>query len=139
MTDAPPTKPELPSDWEPRAHERRYLRNTTTGDLGWFVRRGGRDCVRLDRPNEEIVRTYHANEWSWEDEERPVSEHQIAKMCFEADKALCAILGLTAEARASWLDLNDEGRLFWMKEGPSEPKKRRQLWKLLRAFMKVAS
>lgn len=133
----PPKKPALPDNWDPPAHRRKYVRSTRTGDLGYFVRRDGKDCIRLDRPSEEIVKAYTGQQ-DWVDEQaaRPISDHQMGRVCFEADRALCLALGLHGDARREWISLTDAQRIHWMKEGPDDHPRRRALYLLLQNFLR---
>lgn len=104
--------------WDPADHERTFYRHATTGDLGWMVRREGRDCIRLDRPAQEISRPYRESEWIAEREHRPLTKLQLVQIAFEADKRLCFFLGKHDLARREWLSMKDEQRIAWADKGP---------------------
>lgn len=106
-------------DWDPKPSERRYYRNARTGDLGYLVERDGKDVIRYDRPNEEILRPYRQDEWIVEREHRKLTAAQIAHVAFEADKKLCLFIGLPNQANREWLSMKDEERIRWIKDGPS--------------------
>ena len=106
-------------DWDPLPSERTYYRSTSSGDLGYLVRRGGEDKIRLDRPMEEIIRPLRENEWQREQEFRPFARAQVAAIAFETDKLLCKMLGLHKEGKAEWLSLKDDDRIAFMQDGPA--------------------
>lgn len=127
---------EFPKDrayYEPPDKDRIYYRNVTSGQLGWFVRRDGKDRIRFDRPDQEITVPFTKAQWVAEQEHRPLTKAQITQVAFEADKMLCRILGLHDKADKEWLNLKDETRIAWMETGPTRPVERSHLY---RAIMK---
>jgi hypothetical protein len=104
--------------WDPADHERSYYRHVMTGDLGWMVRRDGKDCIRLDRPNQEIVKPFREQEWIPEHEHRPITRLQLVQIAYEADRKLCFFLGLHADARKEWASMREQDRLRWAQHGP---------------------
>ncbi len=108
-------------DWDPPQHERLYFRSADSGQLGWQVVRQGRVMVKLDRPNEDIVRPYNAADWRPEKEHRPITRAQAAQVAYEADKKLCALLGYHDPRRKDWQTLHEDARIKFVEEGPSGP------------------
>lgn len=106
-------------DWEPENDERSYYRHARTGDLGYLVRKDGKDCIRLDRPMEELYQPM-TDAWVREDEHVPFSRFQVATVAWDADKALCRILGQHVEARSEWSSQSDKERIYFMARGPCE-------------------
>lgn len=121
-----------PGDWDPPAQAREWVTHTKEGSRGWKVKRGGRDYVKLDNPAFDHVIVYRESEWRPEHDHRPLTRWAIAKVAFEADKALCVALGQIALSKREWIDLKEEARLAWMQDGPTgsrpEDKIRRGLW-----------
>lgn len=117
--------------WDPAEHERTYYSHMTTGDLGWMVRREGRDCIRLDRPAQEIVRVYKEDEWRPEREHRQLNRYQLVQIAFEADKKLCFFLGKHEVARKEWLSMRDEQRITWAQNGPGAGSGRPELFQAI--------
>lgn len=107
-----------PDHWDPLPAERQYYRSAETGDLGWLVRRDGKDRIRLDRAMQEITKPFDDGKWVEEREWKPFSRTQVSKVLFELDKDMCSLLGLHKEAKRDWLSLSDADRIAWMKEGP---------------------
>lgn len=124
----------LPDDWDPRPGTERWYRHATTGDRGFSVRRGGKEYIRLDRPNQEILRRV-SDDFVEEDATRPLTPIHLARVCFEADKALCAGLGLMDKARGDWTKLTDKQRHAWMESGPKSPVARVVLYAGLKKLM----
>lgn len=110
----------LPDDWTPADHERQYVYHISQGDRGYLVRRGGRDCVRLDRGATTTIRTYRPGDWVPCKDERPFIEMQIAQVALDADCKLCLFLQLHEESRRSWLSMSDAARIDWVKYGPKD-------------------
>lgn len=109
--------------------DRRYYRSSSDGELGWLVEKNGVQYVKLNRPNEELLRPWaNGSNWVPEVEHRPISQAQLALVCFEADKALCRSLGLHDPARKEWLSLSDRERIAWMEKGPKQNPIRAALW-----------
>lgn len=108
----------MTGDWDPREHERKYVRHTTTGDLGYLVRRDGEDKVRLDRGPNEVIIDFRPNDWKEETTHYPMSRAQLAQVAFEADKKLCLYLGFHRLAKRNWLNLSEEDRIEFVKNGP---------------------
>lgn len=126
---------ELPANWSPKNEDqRRYYRDAQTGDRGYLVKRDGKRCIQLDRPNQEIIRRLDDN-WLEEDATRPITPIAAARIYFEADKALCAALGDQEKGRSDWAKLTDAQRHLWMTEGPKRPMQRAVLYKGLVKLM----
>lgn len=103
--------------YEPTPDQRRYYRDSQTGDRGYFVVREGRDMIRLDRPMEE--RLYPVSDrWEREHDYRPLTPAQIAQVAFTADKELCRFLGLHEDARKDWSMQPERERIRFMHHGP---------------------
>jgi hypothetical protein len=128
-------------DYDPPAHERAYYRDKDTGDLGYIVRRGGTDVIRLDRPFQEIVATFTSSSgqplprWVPEVALKRLNDHQVGKVAFEADKQLCFSLGLHEEARKEWMNLTDKERIRFLNKGPKGDPLRRDLYQAIRALL----
>lgn len=89
--------------------------------------------LRLDRPNEEILRPLKGNaEWILDRDHRPLTKYQVAQICFEADRKLCFALGLHDNARKEWIGLTDNQRIAWMETGPQTPPIRGNVYKAIR-------
>lgn len=131
MTDvedgAKPAK--TPKDWDPEPGQRIYVQSQTTGDMGWLVRRGGTDKVRLDRPNQEIVVDYNGS-WVQVVEHRRASHAQLVQVAFEADKALLRLLGLHDKVK-EFRDLREKHLVAWIEEGPQQPPVRALLYRTI--------
>lgn len=121
--------------WDPAEHERTYYSHMTTGDVGWMVRREGKDCIRLDRPNHEIIRPYRQDEWQPELQHRPLTKYQLLQVAFEADRKLCFFLGKHDIARREWLSLKEEDRIKWGQFGPGSGSGRRELFNAVMAAL----
>jgi hypothetical protein len=120
-------------NWDPAKAQREYVRNVTTGELGWFVRRDGKRMVKLDRPNQEILRRHIENEWVEEDPSRPMSDIHVSRIAFEADRELCRTLGLHLHAKREWAKLTEPERKMFLGDGPKEPPARVALFKAIKA------
>jgi hypothetical protein len=129
-----PTR-ELPADFDPRPEQRELVRSASTGELGWLVRRSGESMVRLDRPNQEILKRYVAGEWLPEVPQRPLARQQLARVAFEADRELCRSLGAYAHALRTWSRMDDHQRKVWAEKGPDSPAARVTLYKSIMAGM----
>ena len=115
-------------NWDPQPHERQCYMHILSGDYGWLVRREGKDVIKLDRPGLDEIRPFDVQDWRSREEVRPMSPGQLAKVMFDADKALCLALGLRDTAKIEWLSLKPEKRRAWIEVGPSEPPIRAQLY-----------
>lgn len=107
--------------WDPHPHQRVWYRSAVTGDRGWMVIRDGVDSIKLDRPNQEIVRPYYSSEWAAEKEHRPMTIAQVAQVAFAADRQLCTALQLYGQGKTQWIDLPEEKKIRWYNEGPKNP------------------
>jgi hypothetical protein len=119
-------KGEEADHYDPKPTERRWYSHTRTGDRAYFVKREGRECVKLDRPNQEIVKPL-GPEWKEDHETRPLNMSQLARICYAADQELCKALG-ERDCLKDWLSLRDEDVADWMsgrgpKKGPVERRK----------------
>jgi len=100
---------------------KQYYRHALTGDLGYLVSRDGRDFIRFDRPLDPTETLFRPERWLPEVEPRPLTTMQVAKIAFEADKYLCAALGMPEKSKAPWINLRDDERILWLHTGPTEP------------------
>lgn len=115
------------------------VRRKRDGQLGEIIDRHGREWVRLDRPNEEILVPYSGpDEWPAERDERPLTVPQVRRIAFDADRALCRATGDYATSRKMWENLTDTERGDWLEKGPPEIGRRRKLWKAILALFPEA-
>jgi len=119
-----------PDNWDPDPGQRIYVQSTTTGNMGWIVRRGGRDMIKLDRPAQDIVVEYNGS-WSQVVEHRRATHSQIVQVAFEADKALLKLLGEYGKAKKDFRDLTEKQLVAWIEEGPSQPPIRAVLYRTI--------
>lgn len=113
------TEPE-PENWDPPTpRERQYVRHVETGELGYLVRRQGQQKVRLHNDGQEILRAWVPGNWTAEVVRRELSKFAVARVAFEADKALCKELGLHGVTRRVWDKLTEAQRLAFIKDGPT--------------------
>lgn len=127
---------DLPADYDPKPSQRKLVRDKQSGDLGYLVKRSGKLMVRLDRPAQEILRPY--SEHGWQDEEQllPLSQLAVARVAFEADRALCASLSMHEHAKKSWQRLTDSERHRWLDKGPVAPLERSTLYRAITSALK---
>jgi len=117
---------------EPKEHERKFYRHSKTGDLGYLIKnKQGVPYMRYDRVNNVKAVRYSEMDWIEEDEHRPIPDMHLVRVAFEADRALCLILGIHTQAKKEWLDLTDSDKIAWQRKGPSRPVIRRKLYLLI--------
>lgn len=118
------------SEEDPAPDERVYYRHTHSGDRGYIVKRGGRDVIRLDRANEEIIKPLEPTVWRLEREHRPLTNMALAQIAYRADSELCFHLGEHDPNRKEWKSMYERERIKWMRQGPPpDPKIRQVLWR----------
>jgi hypothetical protein len=122
-------------DWDPAPQEREWFRESSSGDLGYRVRREGIDKIRLDRPHEEIVRAFKVGEWVPEQERRPMTIAQVAEIAFLADRRLITFT-VNPGLKKDWVDLSDEVKIDWMEKGPKKDPMRAALYKAIMDAMR---
>ena len=105
--------------WEPEPEDREWFRNRQTGELGYKVIRDGINKIRKDRPMEDLCTPFSDTQWKPEEERRPLTEHQLARIAFAADKEMCVFLGLHERSRQEWLSMSESAKFGWVKEGPA--------------------
>lgn len=114
-------------EWEPLPSERVYYRSNVDGQRAYVVRRNDEECLRLDRPGEELLRAKDGT-WTLDAQAYPMTAHQAAKIAWVADKALCACIGEHQESKRDWLSTPEKERIRFMKEGPDEGNVRDKLY-----------
>lgn len=123
--------------FEPEVEDRVYYRHITTGDLGYLVRREGRDCMRYDQQGQDRYVPFIENNWIMVDEDRTFPPMTLVQVAYEADRKLCHMYGKILEARTEWLSLRDDDRIDFLNNGPPpNPPIRVEVYK---AIMKVMS
>lgn len=146
MADWYDEEPRLPplADWIPDPHERQWFRRITDGQRGFLIRlvnEKGKlvDHIQLDRPSEVIRIKLSPGEWQPDSESRPFSLAQVAMVAFEADRALCRIIGRHDRAEQEWLGLKDEQRRAWMLQGPKDdPLRARMYYSIMSVLRELA-
>lgn len=120
-------------NWEPTPAERIWYSHILTGDRGYFIRRDGKDCIRLDRPTDPYAVKQLTADWQKDETWRPITQAQRAQVAFEADRALARALGLHKESERSWINLKDEERIAWVNNGPMRKERdpRQKLWEAI--------
>lgn len=128
-----------PGNQDPTPDRRVYYRNVSTGDRGYMVKRHGADHIRFDRPGSDQTRLFKADEWTLEAQSRQLPAHEVAQVAFQADRQLCKVLGKLQESRKGWIDLDNEERVRWVKEGPKVPadSMRARVWRAVVTAMVV--
>ena len=121
--------------WEPKPSERVYYRSSLDGQRAYVVRRNDQECLRLDRPGEELLRPKDAT-WRLDTQTYPLTRHQLAKVAWVADKALCACIGEHQESKKEWLNTPERERIRFMKDGPDEGNIRDQLYSAIMDSLK---
>lgn len=94
------------------------VRSTRDGQLGWLeTRDDGVKVVRLDR------RDYQSAPWNpsaWKlDRPSPMTDIQIARVVYEADRNLRLVLG--EYGVKPWQDLREPDRVSWIAGPPPKP------------------
>lgn len=117
MTTTIKSEPVKPAEWDPAVPDREYFREGKNGDRGYLVRRNGVDCIRLDRPMEEILKP-KTDQWVRDEYGSLLLKSQITSVAFAADRAMCAFVGLHQESRVTWQDLTDKQRIEFTANGP---------------------
>lgn len=106
----------MKDNWDPKPDQRKYYRASADGQRGYLVRRDGKDCIRLDRPMEELITPLDGS-WILDAKLHVMSPHAAAKIAFIADQALCRATGEYG-SKTEWIDLHDRERIRFMKDGP---------------------
>ena len=122
-------------DWEPKPSERVYYRSRLDGQRAYIVHHEGEECLRLDRPAEHVYRKLNAD-WAPDVQTYGASPHQVAKVAFIADRALCAITGDHVESKEEWINLPEKERIRFMEEGPDSGGIRDELFKAITRTLK---
>ena len=116
-TSKPAETVSVAPDWDPAPPDREWYRNTSTGDRGYRVRRGGQDLIRLDRPMQELVSGL-TDAWKPDEYGSLFLPEQIARVAFMADRGVCSLVGLHQESRVTWADISDKDRTEFIRLGP---------------------
>lgn len=113
-----------------RDPNKRYVRSSTTGDLGVLEEIDGKRVVVMPgRTGQPIA--YREGDWYDDMPPRAMTLLQCAEVAHAADQRLQHFLGLKSRARRDWLSLTPEERLKFAEEGPHDPPLRRLIWRLI--------
>lgn len=110
--------PDDVADWDPAENEREYFKHRQSGQLGWLVKREGKEAVRLDRPMQDITIPYSEATWTAEERPRLLNAQQCAQVSFAAYKALCVLTGKHERSAVEWANMSEDVRLQFAKDGP---------------------
>lgn len=119
--------------WDPHPNQKEWFKHVQTGDLGWKVKRDGVEKIKLDRASEDLIRPFRPGDWVPVHEHRPYTIAQVARIAFEADKALMSYQG---GKKKEWPSLKDEERIWWMEKGPKKNDMRARLYMAVFEAMK---
>jgi hypothetical protein len=112
---SPPTS----GSWDPTPAERSYYRSRIDGsDVGWLVRRGGKDFIRLNVPQDTNLRPFRPDDWISEKAPALLMVGATARIAYEAHRALMYGLHHHKLGRKEWVNLQEETRMKWIAEGP---------------------
>lgn len=95
-----------------------WYRHTHTGDLA-YLNEDGTKLIK-DRPLERIEVPFNEEEWALDKDRRPLTKHQVARIAFEADAAMCAALNQREVNPGIWQNLKDKERIKWTEKGPAK-------------------
>lgn len=125
---------------DPKPEERQYARHAQTGDLGWIVKRDGKDMMKYDRPGQDLVVPFMRNGdgepigWKLEGKPAPMTPFQVSMVAYAADRELDRFLGNVRRPKA-WIDLHEDRRREWASDGPGDATGPRQ--ELFEGIMKA--
>ena len=125
-----------PATTDPTPDRREWYSHVRTGEKGYLVVRDGARHIKLDRPNQDIVKPYRESEWHRDNEHRPLTRQHLGLVAFAADRELCRSLGMHEQAKRDWLSLTTEQRVAWMDSGPGKPAERARLWSAIMKTLK---
>lgn len=111
-------------NWDPEPAHKEYYRHKLTGDLGWLVRRDGRECIRYDRGDFDQYIAVRRDDkgiidWQPEAPPAPLNDYHVGMIAFVADNELQRHTGDLGRVK-KWLDLREEDRHRWIRQGPPE-------------------
>lgn len=122
-------------NWEPKPSERTYYRSRQDGQRAYLVKNEGKECLRLDRPSEAIYKPL-GPDWIADSQHYVANAHQVAKVAFIADRALCPLVGDHIEAKVEWINLKEQERIRFMENGPEVGGIRDKLFKAVTRTLK---
>lgn len=124
------------TDQDPSPDRRVYYTHAQTGDRGYLVKRYGSDHIKYDRVGPDQTIPFRPQDWREDVARRPLQEHEMAQIAYEADRRLCRALGKVREANRQWIDLPDAERIRFVQSGPAVPRADLRMW-LYRAIITV--
>lgn len=122
---------------------KQWVRNRMTGDMGFVVYDEGVRMVQMDRgPNVKVLRPWPEGTTMWVEDVEPkrLIKAHVARVCWEADRALCDILRIGEPSPdMTWGGLRGPQRMLWEKEPPEPEGLRSDLWHAVRAALGPAT
>lgn len=109
--------------WDPLPAQREFYRHRLTGDLGWLVRREGREAIRYDRGDfDQTIRIQRDDkgaiiDWLPEKPPAPLNDYHLGMIAWQADCELQRHLGELSRIK-QWRDMREEERAKWIRSGP---------------------
>jgi hypothetical protein len=126
----------LPDDYDPTPEAKVWYRSTTDGQLGWFVKRGGIQKIKYDRPGpREILKPFNKIDWTLCDDHRALTPVHLGEITFEADKVLRRILGQYEGVYRDWRLIPGPERKQWIAVGPRDDPARIKLYRTIQRVM----
>lgn len=100
---------------------RTWVRCSQTGQRAYLVQRNGKNMVRLDRPEEELVYPYDSSRWIPEKDGPKYNRAQAAMVAYAADRVLLRFDGKMQESRREWESQTEAERFRFIQNGPLDP------------------
>ena len=122
----------------PMPRDRKYYRNTVTGDRAFAILKNDQTYLRMDRGGDGAAQTgYHDRRftnkeqkvWKREADFRPMQDYQRGMVCYAADLALKRVLGQSSDDEGEWNVIKPELRRAYIEEGPKRNPYRAAVWK----------
>ena len=91
--------------------------------------------IMYDRPSKETIVPLMSPPLIPEREHRPLNPVQVAQVCFQADVALCKVLGLQKASKVQWTHLSQDDKRDFMLHGPDYPEVRADVYVSIKSLL----
>jgi len=129
---------------DPKPSDRVWVKQASSGLVGYLVMRDGVQKVKLDRPDPYALRPYDVQNWSpmGDELDNRLPRMALAQVQWAADQSLLRVLGTHSQAGREWRSVPQSKKIQFMTDGPTSGPgmrrhldRRRKLWLYVKEAM----
>lgn len=94
-----------------------YYRSSLSGQRGYLIETAEGPKIQHDTPRERTIVKF-TSEWQPEIQRPPMNRVQACRVAYAADRELSRWFGDPVDSRKDWMNIDDDKRIDFCKNGP---------------------